>query len=231
MEGRIRRIRDRPTDERPRDKLSTQKPAELSNAELLALLIGPGNARCNSIELANQVLASCGGRLIDLCKSSVKDLMRIPGIGYAKACALVAFGELSRRHQSEKAATRPIIKDSKEAAAFLRPYLEHLHYEAFGIIFMSQGGRILDFEIISEGGITSTTVDPRKIFHAALRRHAVSIIASHNHPSGSLLPSKADEALTAKLNNGSKVMDIKLLDHIIIGQGGYFSFSDEGLLS
>lgn len=231
MEGRKRRIRDWSTDDRPRDKLYTEKPTDLSNAELLALLIGPGNARCNSIELANHVLDSCGGRLIDLCKCSVEDLMRIPGIGYAKACTLVAYGELNRRHQSEKAAIRPLIKHSKEAAAFLRPYLEHLQYEAFGVIFLNTGGRIIDFEIISEGGITSTTVDPRRIFQAALERHAVSIIAGHNHPAGSHLPRKEDEALTAKLKYGGKYLDVKLMDHIIIGQDGYFSFSDEGLLS
>jgi DNA repair protein RadC len=230
MEGRIRRIRDWSESDRPRDKLNTKKPAELSTVELLSLLVGPGNARCNSIELAKNVLAPCGNRLADLCKCSVKDLMRVSGIGYAKACALVAFGELSRRHQSEKAMQRPVIKDSRDAAGFLRPRLEHLHHEVFGVIFLGRGGQTIDFKIISQGGITSTVVDPRMVFQEALRRHAVSIVAGHNRPSGSHRPRNTDEALTAKLCNGGKCMDIKLLDHIIIGESGYFSFADEGLL-
>ena len=230
MEALNQRIREMSMSDAPRDKLSTENPAELSIVELLALLIGPGNAQCNSIELAKKVMTSCKNRLAELCKCSVNDLMQVPGIGRSKACTLVAFGELSRRQQSETTTLRPVIRNSKDTAAFFRPHLEHLNYEVFAVLFLRQNGQIIDFQIVSEGGITSTTVDPRLIFREALKRHAVSIVVSHNHPSGSLQPSISDEALTAKLNSGSKYLDIKLLDHVIIGEGGYFSFADEGKL-
>src|SRR6185437_4811435 len=230
MEAQNQRIREMSMSDAPRNKLSTENPAELSIVELLALLIGPGNAQCNSIALAKKVMPFCKNRLTELCKCSVNDLMQVPGIGRSKACALVAFAELNRRQQSEKAAEKPIVRNSKDAATFFRPHLEHLCYEKFAVMFLRQNGQIIAFQIVPEGGITSASVDVRRIFREALKRHAVSIVVSHNHPSGSLQPSIADEALTAKLNSGSKYLDIKLLDHVIIGEGGYFSFADEGKL-
>jgi len=231
METTTLRIRDRSTRDRPRDKLYTKKPNELSNAELLAMIIGPGNARCNSLELAQKVLAACGNRLSELGKCSIWDLMKVAGIGHAKACTVVALAELGRRHESEKVVEIPIIKDSKHAAEFLTPHLKHLQHEHFAVLFLRAGGKIIEFEILFEGGITSVTVDPRIILKKAITFRAQSIIVCHNHPSGSLRPSIADKALTTTLNNASKYMDIKLLDHIIIGETGYFSFADEGYLS
>jgi DNA repair protein RadC len=230
MEDKARKIRYWPAGDRPRNKLYIQKRSELSTAELLAILIGSGNSRYNALELAQQVMTACKGSLTELGKRTIIDLMKVYGIGHAKASTLVAFGELSRRQQMEKCAERNVIKDSRDAAAFFSPHLRHLHHEAFIVAFLSQHGKIINSKILSEGGITSVTVDPRIVYKEALEHHAVSIVVSHNHPSGSIHPSKADEDLTKKLNAGGKYMDIKLIDHVIIGEDGYFSFADQGLL-
>jgi DNA repair protein RadC len=167
-----------------------------------------------------------------LGKATVQDLLKlkIEGLGKAKASAIVAAFELGRRRQAGISPRRPIFKDSKAAAGYLKPLLTDYTHEVFGVLYLDQGGRLKHFGILSEGGITATTVDPRLIFKKALQEEAVSIIVSHNHPSGNLKPSRADEALTTKINEGAKLLDIKLLDHIIVGDQGYFSFANEGLL-
>jgi DNA repair protein RadC len=202
----------------------------MSNAELLALLIGPGKARSSCLELACKVLASVKGRLSDLSKKSIWDLMQIPGIGRAKASAIYAFAELSRRRETEAALERIELKDASKVAAFLRPIFRDLDHEEFGVLFLDQANDLIDFEIVSQGGITSASVDPRLIFKKALARNAVGIIVAHNHPSGNTMPSPGDKDLTQKLMTGSKYVYIKLLDHIIITEKTYYSFADEGLL-
>ncbi|HXO73961.1 MAG TPA: DNA repair protein RadC, partial [Puia sp.] len=143
---------------------------------------------------------------------------------------IAAALELGRRRQSSMSLEKPAVKDSREVAGYLRPKLADYNYEVFGVLYLNQAGRINHFEVMSQGGITGTVVDPRLIFKRALEIEAVSIIVCHNHPSGNLKPSKADEILTAKLSEGAKLLDIKLLDHIIVGDNSYFSFADEGLL-
>ncbi|HLZ89510.1 MAG TPA: DNA repair protein RadC, partial [Puia sp.] len=190
------------------------------------------NAETNAIDIGREILRVCQDSILELGRRSVKDLMKIKGIGQAKAVTLVAALELGRRWYAREAVHYPIVKDSREVERHLRPLLMHYTYEVFGVLFLAQSGRIIkEFEILSQGGITSTTVDPRLIFRRALELGAVSIVVSHNHPSGSVRPSKADLALTQKLQQGAKYMDIKLLDHIIIGRDGYYSFADEGLLA
>jgi DNA repair protein RadC len=184
------------------------------------------------VDAGREVLSLCQDSLLELGRLSVQDLMKIRGIGMAKACTLLAALELGRRWYSKRARHYPVLKDSREVEGYLRPLLEHYAYEVFGVVYLAQSGKIKqDLEIISSGGITSTTVDPRRIFRRALEIGAVSMIIAHNHPSGSVRPSKADEALTQKILQGSKYLDIKLLDHVIIGREGYFSFADEGLLT
>jgi DNA repair protein RadC len=232
MEGKKRAIKDWATDDRPREKLMVKGAAALSDSELLAILLRYGYEKTDAVILSREILSTCQDSLLELGRLSVKDLMKIKGIGLAKAATLVAALELARRWYSRKATHYPVVKDSRDAEGYLRPLLEHYTYEVFGILFLAQSGRIIqDFERISEGGITSTTVDPRRIFRRALEAGAVSIIVAHNHPSGSARPSKADEALTQKIMLGSKFLDIKLLDHIIIAREGYFSFADEKLLA
>ncbi|HET6256671.1 MAG TPA: DNA repair protein RadC [Puia sp.] len=224
------RIQNRPKDDSLRECLPERMPREMSNAELLALLIGPGKARSSCLELACKVLASVKGRLSDLSKKSIWDLMQIPGIGRAKASAIYAFAELSRRRETEAALERIELKDASKVAAFLRPIFRDLDHEEFGVLFLDQANDLIDFEIVSQGGITSASVDPRLIFKKALARNAVGIIVAHNHPSGNTMPSPGDKDLTQKLMTGSKYVYIKLLDHIIITEKTYYSFADEGLL-
>jgi DNA repair protein RadC len=219
-------------DDRPREKLIAKGPQFLSDSELLCVLIGNGTPKTNAMELARLLLKKHKNNLQLLGKSTVQDLvkLKIEGFGKAKASTIVAALELGRRRQAGLSPRRPTFKDSKAAAGYLLPQLAYYPYEVFGVLYLDQAGKLKHFGILSQGGITATTVDPRLIFKKALQEEAVSIIISHNHPSGSLQPSRADELLTTKINEGAKLLDIKLLDHIIVGDQGYFSFANEGLL-
>jgi len=217
--------------DQPREKLLDKGPKALSDSELLAILIRIGKPGGSAVELARTVLKENQDSLLELGKRTAREMMKIEKIGLAKAVTIAAAMEIGRRRHIALALERPIIKDSPTAAAYLRPQLIDYPYEVFGVLYLNQSGRLKHFEKISQGGITATTVDPRLIFKKALAEDAVSIIVSHNHPSGSLRPSKADEALTAKICEGARYLDIKLLDHIIVGDQGYFSFANEGLLS
>jgi DNA repair protein RadC len=230
MEQHHTTIKCLPKADRPRQKLLDKKAQTLTNTELLSLLVGTGTKNRNAIELAADLFNICHQNLIELGTLSVADLLRIPGIGPAKAATISAAIELFRRHQSEHSLERHFIRNSKDSAAYIRPLIADQAVEVFGVLYLVQAGWLRSFEIVHTGGITSTTVDLRVIFKRALEKKAVSIIVAHNHPSGSLRPSKADEVLTAKLNQASKIMDIKLLDHLIMGDNDYFSFADEGLL-
>jgi DNA repair protein RadC len=216
--------------DRPREKLLDKGPQALSDSELLGILILNGTAKCDAVKLARIILKESQDNLLELGKRSVHDLKKIKGIKEAKAITIVAAMELGRRREMYWALEKPVIKDSPAAAAFLRSKLSNYRHEVFAVLYLNQSGGLKHFEEQSQGGITATIVDPRLIFKKALEENAVSIIVGHNHPSGNLRPSKADEALTAKINLGAKYMDIKLLDHIIVGDQGYFSFADEGLL-
>lgn len=218
------------TDDRPREKLLKKGPQALTDSELLAILIRIGNPKSNAIELARQILDTVHNNLHELGKRPLREIMKTKGIGEAKAMTIAAALELGRRRQSSMSLVKPTVKDSREVAGYLRPKLADYNYEVFGVLYLNQAGRINHFEVMSQGGITGTVVDPRLIFKRALEIEAVSIIVCHNHPSGNLKPSKADEILTSKLSEGAKLLDIKLLDHIIVGDNGYFSFADEGLL-
>ena len=217
-------------DDQPREKLLEKGPQALSDSELLAILIRIGNPKSNAIELAREILKTVKNNLHELGKRPLREIMKTKGIGEAKAMTIAAALELGRRRQSSMSLEKPAVKDSREVAGYLRPKLADYNYEVFGVLYLNQAGRINHFEVMSQGGITGTVVDPRLIFKRALEIEAVSIIVCHNHPSGNLQPSKADEILTSKLSEGAKLLDIKLLDHIIVGDNGYFSFADEGLL-
>jgi DNA repair protein RadC len=231
MVGKKKSIKDWAESDRPREKLLEKGPQYLTNSELLAILIGTGSFGQSAVDLAREILDRYENNLNELGKCTAKDLMKFKGIGLKKAVTILALLEFARRRVSEGTLERHFIRNSREGADYIRPLLADLRHEVFGVLYLVQAGWIKTFEIISEGGITSTTVDPRIILKRALETDAVSIIAFHNHPSGSLRPSKADEVLTQKLSQASKTMDIKLLDHIIVGDKGYFSFADEGLLN
>jgi DNA repair protein RadC len=234
MQSEIPPIRQWAIYDRPREKLLRKSPQALTDSELLAILIGSGiperdgNPRRNALEVARDLLELGHNSLRQLGKLSVQELMKVRGIGKARAVTIAAVLELGRRRQADEWRLKSMVKSSHEAVNYLKANLEDLRQEAFAVLFLTSSGRIKHFEFISHGGITSTIADPRVIFRKALEHESVSLILCHNHPSGSLQPSKADEDLTIKLREAGKFLDIKILDHIIISDEGYFSFADEG---
>lgn len=219
-------------DDRPREKLILKGPEALSDSELVAMLLGSGGPHYSAMDLAREILKGHGDNLQTLAKQSIKDLLNshIKGFGKAKASNIAAAFELGRRRAGWLSPEKPVFKDSKAVAEFLQARLADKSHEVFYVLYLDQSNGLKHHESVSEGGITATYVDPRLIFKRALQEEAVSIIVSHNHPSGNLRPSRADEVLTAKIKEGAKYLDIKLLDHIIVSPTGYFSFASEGLL-
>jgi DNA repair protein RadC len=217
-------------DDRPREKLRSKGPVALSNSELLAILIATGTREKSVLEVARDVLRLGKDNLSELGKLSVKELMRINGIGEAKAITLAAALELGRRRQALASREKVVIASSTDVATYLQTLLRDYKHEVFAVLFLNRSNKINHFQIVSEGGITGTVADPRVILKKALEEDAVSVILCHNHPSGSLKPSKADQELTYKIKEAAKFFDIKVLDHLIVSDDGYFSFADEGIL-
>jgi DNA repair protein RadC len=217
-------------DDRPREKLLSKSPGSLSNAELLAILIHTGSRSRTAVELAREILGMGADNLLRLGKLSVHDFMKIKGIGKAKAITIAAALELGRRRQASMPVEKPLLRNSREVAAWLQAAFQDHHHEVFAVIFLNGAGRIGHFEVFSQGGITGTLVDIRLVLKKALELEAVSILLCHNHPSGNLQPSRADEELTRRVGDAARLLDIKLLDHIIVSEEGHFSFADQGLL-
>jgi len=217
-------------DDRPREKLLNQGPSRLSDSELVAILLNHGTRDKSAIDLGKEVLQLGKNNLNELGKLTVKDLMRIKGIGEAKAISIAAALELGRRRQASSHLQKPIVSTSRDLANYLQSLFQDHNREIFAVAFLNQSNRINHIETVSEGGITGTIADPRIILKKALEENAVSIILCHNHPSGSLRPSRQDEEITKKIKEAAKYFDIKVLDHIIVSDAGYFSFADEGIL-
>lgn len=217
-------------DDRPREKLLSKNAENLTDSELLAILINQGTKEKNAVDLAKELLCSVKYNLNELGKLGVYDLLRIKGIGKAKAVIILAALELGRRRQTIGALDKPVVRDSQQVANYLRIVLQDYCHEVFAVIYLNQANRVNHFEVVSHGGITGTVADPRVILKKALEAHAVNLILCHNHPSGNLKPSKADEDLTFKIREAAKYLDIKVIDHIIVSHEGYFSFADSGLM-
>ena len=217
-------------DDRPREKLLMSGAENLSTSELLALLIQKGTRNRSAIDLARDVLRLGKDNLAELGKLSVQDFMKIKGIGEAKAITIAAALELGRRRQESPLLAKSTIGCSNDIAIYLQGKFRDLRREVFAVLFLNRSNKINHFEIVSEGGITGTVADPRIILRKALEHDAVSIILCHNHPSGSLKPSRADEQLTSKIKEAAAIFDIKLLDHIIVSESGYYSFADGGFI-
>ena len=217
--------------DRPREKLLHKGKTALSDAELIAILIGSGNREESAVELSKRILLTAENSLNELGKFSVKQLMKFKGIGEAKAISIVAALELGRRRRGEEALQRKQITSSDSVFEVMQPILGDLNHEEFWIIYLNNSNKILQKIQLSKGGITGTLVDIRLAFKNALEIGATSIILAHNHPSGTLVPSTADKQLTQKLKIAGESLDIKILDHLIVTQKSYFSFADEGLLS
>ncbi len=224
-------IKDWAEDDRPREKLIAKGAASLSNSELLAILINNGTVDRSAVVLAKELLSRCNNDLKQVASLSYREIvgLKVKGLGEAKAISIVAALELGlRRNASEN--KKDIITKSKDIALFMQAQLAYKSHELFIAIYLNNAQKILHHEIISEGGMTGTVADPRVIIKKALAYDAVSIILCHNHPSGSLKPSKADEVLTKKISNAAILFDIKVLDHIIVSSEGYYSFADEGMM-
>jgi len=217
-------------DDRPREKLLSNGAENLSNSELLAILIHHGSKEKTAVDLAKEILRLGKDNLNELGKLSIKELMKIKGIGEAKAITIAAALELGRRRQAASSLEKSVVSSSSDIAIYLQTRLKDYRHEVFAVLFLNRANKINHFQIVSEGGTTGTVADPRVILKKALEEDAVSIILCHNHPSGSLKPSKADEVLTDKIKEAAGYLDIKVLDHIIVSDDGYYSFADEGLL-
>lgn len=218
-------------DDRPREKMMQKGNTSLSNAELLAILINNGTRDKSAVDVARDLLQAVDNNLVALGKMTIKEVIRlkIKGLGEAKAITILAALELGLRRDAAQNKKETISK-TNDIAAFLKSKFQYFRYEVFAAVFLNQANRILHFEVLSEGGITSTVSDPRLILKKALEQDAVSIILCHNHPSGNLNPSIADKELTRKITAAAKLFDIKVLDHIIVSEDGYFSFVNEGLM-
>lgn len=216
--------------DRPREKLLLKGKTSLSDAELLAILIGSGNREESAVTLSQRILQASQNELGLLGKKSVKELMKFKGIGEAKAISIVAALELGRRRRAEEPKKRVKITSSDSVFDLMQPLIGDLGHEEFWVLFLSNSNKVLSTFQLSKGGITGTLVDVRLIFKKALEENAVSIILAHNHPSGNLKPSMADKNLTLKLKKAGESLDIKVLDHLIVTENAYFSFANEGLI-
>lgn len=217
-------------DDQPREKLRSKGAQLLTDSELVAILIGKGTRKRNAVDLARDILRLGKNNLAELGKLTVKQLMKVSGVGLTKAITISAALEIGRRREMSVAIDMLTVKSSKEIAAYIKSLLRDLQNEVFGVVFLNRANRIRHYEVISVGGITGTVADPRIIFKKALAEDAVGIILFHNHPSGNLQPSRADEELTKKIIQAGILFDIRILDHIIVSEYGYFSFADEGLI-
>jgi len=218
------------SDDRPREKMLLKGASSLSNSELLAILINNGSKTRSALDLAKEILLLGANNLNELGKLSIHDFQKVKGIGNAKAITIAAALELGRRRHSEEILQRIKINNSKEIAVYLKTILKDFNYEVFVALFLNRSHKIISYEIISKGGISGTVADPRIILKKALDAGASSLIICHNHPSGNLQPSQQDDLLTQKIKSAALYFDIKLLDHIIVSEEGYYSFADEGIL-
>ncbi|MBO6027381.1 MAG: DNA repair protein RadC [Bacteroidales bacterium] len=217
-------------DDRPREKMISKGKGALSNAELIAVLIGSGSGEHSAVELARQMLSAVGDNLYDLSKLSIDELKQHKGIGEAKAVSIMAALELGRRWSVTSPEQRKSINNSKEAYECFLSLIDDPTKEHFMVAYLNQGNKIIKLERISTGGVTKTLADPKVIFKNALLKDATALMLCHNHPSGVARPSADDKQLTKKLAAAGKIFDIDVIDHLIIGENSYFSFAENGLM-
>ena len=223
-------IRSWAPDDKPREKLRNKGTSALSDAELIAILIGSGNRHQSAVSLAKQILATVDHDVSGLSSFSLNQLIQFKGIGEAKAVTILAAFELGRRNNGLRDKKRRMIKDSRGAYKLLQSKLAHLSHEEFWVLYLNNANCVIHENRLSKGGITGTLVDVRLVLRKALEVGAVALILAHNHPSGTLKPSTADRDLTKKIQQSAQLMDIKILDHLIITREDYYSFADQNLL-
>lgn len=223
-------IKELPIDERPREKAMMHGVSVLSNAELLAILIGSGNDEETAVGLMKKVLASCGDSIAELARLSLDDLYQFKGIGPAKAIAIQAACELWKRRSMDARNMQERIQSSRALYDYFHPLLCDSVVEKCYVLLLNNMNRVIDHVLIGTGGLTATVVDVRLVMREALMKRATAIAVCHNHPSGNVKPSREDDRLTANLADACKVMNIRMLDHIVITDGEYYSYNDEGRL-
>jgi DNA repair protein RadC len=217
-------------DDRPREKLMIKGRNALSDAELIAILIGSGSRNESAVQLSKRILSSFDNNLNALGKLSIKQLTEFKGIGEAKAISIIAAMELGRRRREMEAIELKQIGSSKSVFEIMQPIIGELQHEEFWILYLNYSNKVIAKSQLSKGGITGTVVDIRIVFKIALEQNATSIILSHNHPSGKLQPSDADIIITKKIKMAGQQLDIPVLDHLIITEKGFYSFNDNGIL-
>ena len=217
-------------EDRPREKLLLKGKHVLSDAELLAILLGKGTVGVSAVALAQDILSSVDNSLHELGKRSVAELTRFKGIGDAKAITIAAALEIGRRRQMSDLRERPRVTSSRDAFNAIAPLLTDLHHEEFWVLLLNKASEVFSRERLSTGGMAGTVVDGKILFKTALDARAAAVIAIHNHPSGSLQPSQTDIDLTRRLRKAGELLDLPLLDHLIVSERGYYSFADEGML-
>lgn len=216
--------------DRPREKLLLKGKAALSDAELLAIILGSGNESETAVDVAKKLLHSVENSLVELGKKDINALKKFKGIGDAKAISIIATMELGRRRQAENALQKSMIQSSKAAYEVLLPHLADLHHEVFMVLFLNRRNELISKVQMSSGGVSGTVVDTKMILKEAIQKLSSSIILAHNHPSGNISPSEQDKKITKQLKEACKLIDVNLNDHIIVGNQNYFSFLDNGLL-
>lgn len=217
-------------DDQPREKLLLKGRHALSDAELIAILLRSGNQEETAVDLSRSILKSAQDNLIELSKFQFTDFLSFKGIGEVKALSIIAALELGKRRRTAEVIVKKRILNSKAAFDYFQPMLEDYQYETFWLLLLNRANKILKHTCISEGGVSGTIADPKKIFKICLDMHASGVILCHNHPSGNTKPSEADILLTKKLNKAGKLLDINIIDHIIIGEQKYYSFADNNML-
>lgn len=217
-------------DDQPREKLRDKGKDILSDAELIAILIGSGNTEESAVALSQRILASVDFNLSELGKLSLTQLMAFKGIGEAKAITIAAAMELGRRRRGEEALEKKKISSSVSVFELMQPIIGELAHEEFWIVYLNNSNKVIQKQLLSKGGITGTLVDVRLVMKNALELGATGLILAHNHPSGTLKPSEADKQITQKLKAAAQSLDIKVLDHIIVTEKAYFSFADQNLM-
>lgn len=229
-EGSRKSIRQWAEDDRPREKLLTKGKSALSDAELIAILIGSGNTAESAVELSRRILHTVSDNLIELSRLSVSDLMKFKGIGEAKAISIIAALELGRRRRSAEVIERKRIIRSRDAFEYLYQSMSDLNYEQFWILLLDQSNKVIRAVQVSDGGLAGTVADPKRIFKTAIESNAAAMILCHNHPSGQLKASDADLKLTKRLVEAGILLDLRVVDHLIIGHDQYISLAEEGLM-
>ena len=223
-------IKEWSQSDRPREKLLEKGKKALTDAELMAILIGSGSREESAVSLCKRILASVDNNLNNVSRLTVAQLTKFKGIGQAKAITIVAGLELGRRQQLQETPIQPVIKSSNTVFTYMQPLLGNLEHEEFWVLFLNNSNKVLQRKMMSSGGQTGTFIDVKLIFKSALEISAIAIILCHNHPSGKLTPSQADLQITEKIKQGAETLSLKVLDHLIVTEKDYYSFADNGVL-